>query len=522
MAAATVFEGMNAPSCGLDVHKDVIEACVLDEQGTKHRKSFSTMRKSLYALRDWIISLKCFHVLMESTSVYWISVYEVLEEVTGMDVGVGNPHKMKQVPGRPKTDKGDADWIARLCMIGLILKSFVVGRKFRELREYTRYHKKLVQERARQVNRIEKLLQMNGFKLSSVLSDITGASGMKLLKKLRDNGIVTLIDVQLSLHKRVRKPAEEIESAINGKMKVTSRLLLGKMLSRLEACDKEIAEIYGMMQEMSQGYRSEIDMIDGIPGMGELSAIYVMAEISDDMSSFRTSGHLTAWAGLAPKDNESAGRLRYSKTQKANIYIKSVMLECAWAVIKTRNTRLSNWYWCNVGRIGKKKAITAVARKLLVYIYAMLKNGEMYDDSLDVADTEKRKAWKLESARKIVAHRANDSDVQTHCENIAQAEEMRPQASTYACEATSGVSSNGPPKKRGRPRKTTVDNVQGIPSTVNAKTALPKKRGRPRKAVGDVVQGQTEPGAVKLDAPKKRGRPRKTTVEVKQIESLMA
>jgi transposase len=127
-------------------------------------------------------------------------MYEILEAVTGMDVGVGNARKMKQTPGRPKTDKADSDWIARLCMVGFIIKSFIVGRVFRELREFTRYHKKLVQDRARHVNRIEKLLQMNGFKLSSVLSDITGASGIKILKILRDKGCVTLTDVIVTAH----------------------------------------------------------------------------------------------------------------------------------------------------------------------------------------------------------------------------------------------------------------------------------------------------------------------------------
>ena len=270
MAKATVFEAMNNPSCGLDVHKDKIEACVINEAGEKQRKTFGTMRQSLYALKDWILSHNCFHVLMESTSVFWIPIYEILEEAKGMDVGLGNSGKMKQVPGRPKTDKEDADWIARLCMVGFIIKSFVAGREYRELREYTRYHKKLVQERARQINRIEKLLQMNGFKLSSVLSDITGASGMKLLKKLSSKGSVALSEVQEALHWGVKKSAQEIEAAINGQIKRTSRLLLGKMLSKLERCDTETDEIYKMMVEMSQPSRSQIDLIEKIREGGEV------------------------------------------------------------------------------------------------------------------------------------------------------------------------------------------------------------------------------------------------------------
>jgi len=458
MAKTTALEAIKVPSCGLDVHKDIIEACVIDEEGEKHHMATDTMRKSLYALRDWILSFGCLHVLMESTSVYWIPIYEILEDVAGMDVGVGNAHKMRQVPGRPKNDKDDADWIARLCMLGLILKSFLVGRKFRELREYTRYHRKLVQERARQINRIEKLLQINGFKLSSVLSEITGASGMRLLRKLHEKGSVTLLDVQAALHKRVKKTPEEIERAINGQMKLTSRLLLGKMLSKLESCDKETAEIYQMIVDNTGEYRPQIKQLDGIPGLGELSVTYVIAEISTDVSSFKTAGHITAWAGLAPKDNRSAGKLRSSKTQKANIYVKSILIECAWAAVKARNTRLSNWYWSNVSRLGRKKAITAVARKLLVYIYAMLKSGELYDDSLDVADTEKRKAEKLDSARKIVEHRSKITNTQKHCEKTKQ------DAATLATMSTSQPSPNTvhssgsdeqliPPKKRGRPHK---------------------------------------------------------------------
>ena len=414
------FDAINVPSCGLDVHKEKIDACVIGRDGQAHHKVFDTMRASLHALRDWVLSLNCLHVLMESTGVYWIPIFELLEEVAGMDVGVGNSRAMKNVPGRPKRDKDDAGWVAKLCMFGLVLKSFVVGRKFRELREYTRYHKKLVQERARQANRIEKLLQMNGFKLSSVLSDITGASGRRLLAKLLEKGSVTVSDVQESLDRRVKRPAEEIERAINATMKRTSRLLLGRMLKRLETCEREIAEIYAMMAEMSREHEPQVRIIESIPGLGRLSAIYIIAEISTELSAFETKNHIAAWAGLAPKDNESAGKLKPSRTKKANVYIKSILAECAWAATRARGTRLSNWYWRNEKRLGAKKAVTAVARKLLVYIYTMLKNGELYDGSLDVADTERHKAQKLESARKIVERQPYNPNIKKHRNDTAQ------------------------------------------------------------------------------------------------------
>ena len=459
------FDVINVPSCGLDVHKEKIDACVIGSDGQAHHKVFDTMRASLSDLRSWILSFNCLHVLMESTGVYWIPIYELLEEVPGMDVGVGNSQAMKNVPGRPKRDKDDAGWVAKLCMFGLILKSFIVGRKFRELREYTRYHKKLVQERSRQVNRIEKLLQMNGFKLSSVLSDITGVSGRRLLEKLVGTGSVTVADVRQALDRRVKMPAEEVERAINGTMKPTSRLLMGRMLKRLDTCDREISEIYDMMVEMSKEYTPQIRIIDSIPGLGELSAIYIIAEISTELSSFETKKHITAWAGLAPKDNESAGKLKSGKTKKANIYIKSILLECAWAATRVRGTRISNWFWRNEKRLGKKKAVTAVARKLLVYIYAMLKSGELYDGSPDVADTEKCKAEKLESARKIVERQANDLNLKRHRVNTAQDSfALEPLMSQQATDGLAPVTMelcpeiiNEPPKrKRGRPRKIDV------------------------------------------------------------------
>jgi len=488
------FDVINIPACGMDIHKDTIEACVIDEEGKRHVGTFDTMRKSLFALRDWIVSLKCFHVLMESTSVFWIPIFEILEEVVGMDVGVGNPRDMRKAPGRPKGDKYDARWIAKLCAVGLILKSFVVGRKFRELREYTRYHKKLVQERARQVNRVEKLLQLNGFKLSSVLSDITGVSATRLLEKLRDKGYVTLEDVQAALDPRAKHTPEEIEQAINGKMKLTSRILLGKMLKRLDAVDKDIAEIYGMMVEVSEEHEPAIRIIDSIPGLAELSAMYVIAEISTDMSSFPTANHITAWAGLAPKDNESGGKKKSSKTKKANIYIKSILVECAWSAVRVKNTRISNWYWTNVNRLGKKKAITAVARKLLVYIYTMLKSGEMYDNSLDVADMEKRKAQKLESARKIVDNQINIPNELKSLESIDSSDSAA--AVSHECQETCvEEAAIKPPKKRGRPKKAESENIAAAPQAdtemqvEEREIKAPKRRGRPKKSDSKLPDG---------------------------------
>jgi len=299
---------MATVTCGLDVHKDKIDACILINEGTVEGKAmlktFSTMRGALIELRDWILSFNCFNVLMESTGVYWMPIYFLLEAISNMNVGLGNSYHMKNTPGRPKTDKEDSKWTARLCMLGFILKSFIVGEPFRNLREYTRYYKKLVQESSRHKNRIEKLLQINGFKLSSVLSDIFGTSGLRILTMLCNRGSLTVDDISPALDSRVKNSAEEVAYAINGDMKPTSRVLLKLQLAKLEAHDKEMEKIYRYMLDLSKDYSREIEIISSIPGIGKLSAMYIIAEIGTDFSSFENSNYLTAWAGLAPKDNE--------------------------------------------------------------------------------------------------------------------------------------------------------------------------------------------------------------------------
>ena len=459
-------------ACGLDVHKDKIDACVRIGDGSAEGrviiKTFNTMRKSLFELRDWLVSLNCFKVLMESTGVYWMPAYNILEEVGGMNIGVGNSRDLKNAPGRPKTDKEDTKWLSRLCMFGLVLKSFVVEKPFRALREYTRYHKKLVQERARQINRIEKLLQMNGFKLSSVLSNITGVSGMKILRKLADDGWLSISDIQAGLDRGCKSTPEEVESAINGEMKPTSRLLLKFQLKKIETCDREVGEVYDKMLQLSEEYSNSIRIIESIPGMSTLSSIYIIAEIGTDLYSFKTANHLAAWAGLAPKENESAGKTRPSKTKKASQYVKSLLIQCAWASTKARNTRLSLWYWRNVKRLGDKKAITAVARKLLCYIYAMLKSGELYDRSLDVAYANNVKAEKLDAAHKIIGSRKKNAPV---IDNVIKNNNVRHEPCLAVVKNEPVINST---EKSERKHK------HGIESPCT--TTVTKKRGRPKKA----------------------------------------
>jgi transposase len=401
-------------SCGLDVHKETIEACVLISSNREEpeiiRESFTTMRGDLLRLREWLIGLGCVNVAMESTGVYWRPVYEILEEVPGMNLCLANARHMKNLPGR-KTDVNDAEWISQLYMCGLLDKSFVPEKGIRDMREYTRFYTKIVQVRVSQLNRIEKFLQTHGFKLSSVLSSIDGVSSTRILEKLCEEGEVSASDVKGCLAGGVRKTADEIAYAINGKLSGVSRTLLRQLMDTLYSHNRTLADIYGGMRAASAPYEYAIMQLSTIPGISTLSASYIIAEIGVDMSAFANSGKIVSWAGLSPRNDESAGVIKSRKTTKGNNYVKTVLCQCAWAAVKTRDTRLSNWYWRNVKRLGEKKAIIAVARKLLCYIYCMLSTGELYNRELDKADTERYYTYKLDSAKQLISALEDNSVV---------------------------------------------------------------------------------------------------------------
>ena len=385
-------------ACGLDIHKDIITACILRANDTDTpdmiRETFTAMRGDLFRLRNWLTVNKCLNVAMESTGVYWKPVYEVLEEIEGINLCLVNSYHMRNVPGK-KDDLKDAKWIAQLHMWGLLEKSFVPDPGIRDLREYARHHVKLVQEGARIVNRIEKLLQSHGFKLSSVLSSIVGVSSTRILEHLCEYVEIDVEHVQMYRERGIKKSSEEIAYAINGKFSHNSQVLLGILLAEYKENQSQVGNSLWVMQRVAEPYMKQIELLSTIPGIDRLSATYIIAEIGVDMTRFHgDAAHLTKWAGLTPRNDESAGKVKSRKILKGNSYTKSILCQCAWATTRTRNTRPSNWYWRNVKRLGQKKAIIAVARKLLVYAFHIISSGEPYDTRLDVIDTEKLNAAK--------------------------------------------------------------------------------------------------------------------------------
>jgi len=399
-------------ACGLDVHKDIIEACITvsreNEEPEVIRREFTTLRGDLINLREWLLNHGCKNVAMESTGVYWRAVYDILEEVDGVNLCLVNAQHMKNLPGR-KSDIKDAQWISELFMCGLLENSFVPEKGIRHLRECTRYYRKVTQERGRALNRIGKLLQTHGFKLSSVLSSIDGVSAKRILEKLCDCGEVSVADVRCALARGVKRTAEEIAFAVNGKLPEIARALLRHMLDALKTIDNQLTLLGEIMKQASAAYSSHIQLLSTIPGIDILAATYIIAEIGVDMSRFAVSdirkkpaSRITSWAGLTPKNDTSAGKVKSRKIKKGNNYVKTILVQCAWATTKCRNKRLANWYWSRVGKLGEKTAIIAVARKLLVYIFQMLSTGELYNNDLDCEAAERIKTKKLESAKRLL------------------------------------------------------------------------------------------------------------------------
>ncbi len=373
--------------CGVDVHKDMIEVCILKGTGNKPdavRAQFKTTQSELRNFVAWLSDNQCWYIAMESTGVYWRPVYEIIEEHLQHyeQLMVVNAHHMRNLPGR-KNDIKDAEWIATLLRHGLLESSFVPERVIRNLREYSRLHKSFVQEKSRYLNRLEKFLQTHGFKLSSVLSNIMGLSGRNLLNTLVLKGCITPDDVIKAVGKRIKRPLAEIESAVCGTLIKSECRLLEYHLKKLDDAQADIDSILSDMQELIRPYQKALDQLDSIPGIDITAALAILAEISTTpQTSFKTAAHICSWAGLSPRNDESAGKVKSKKVLHGNPYIKSILCQCAWAAVRTRNSKFALWFWSHQGRLGRKKAIIAVARKILTVAYTMLKNDEFYDSKI--------------------------------------------------------------------------------------------------------------------------------------------
>jgi len=362
--------------CGaLDVHKKLVVACVATPEG-KETKTFGTMTNDLLELADYLVSKGCTHVAMESTGVYWKPIYNILEG-TGIEVLVVNARDIKAVPGR-KTDVKDAEWICDLLRHGLLRGSFIPDRPQRELRELVRYRKELVRERAREVNRLQKVLEGANIKLGDVATDVMGKSGQAMIEAL----VVGETDPELlaSLAKGRLKKSEQLASALRGLIGPHQRMILGAQLEHIRFLDKQIERLNREVEERMRPFDQAVEAIDEIPGIGRRIAEEVLAETGTNMDQFPSAGHLASWAGLCPGNNESAGKRKSGRTRHGNPHLRQALVEAAQAAAHTKDTYLSAQYHRIAARRGAKRAAVAVAHSMIVIIYHMLREGTAYQD----------------------------------------------------------------------------------------------------------------------------------------------
>ncbi len=336
------------------------------------------MTKDLFRLLKWLEEKEVTHIAMESTGVYWKPVYNILEDF--FDITLANAQRIKNVPGR-KTDVSDAEWIAKLLRHGLIEKSFVPPEDIRNLRDLTRLRKKWIGHMTSEKNRIQKVLETSNIKLSTVISDVFGVSGRKLLEQLMSNGYLDQKDVEQRIHGRMAHKKQSITDSLFGTINDHQLFLIKQSWMHIVYLEELISDIEKRIDEILKDYKEEVDIIVTMTGIKKDTAATIIAEIGVNMEQFPTSKHIASWAGLSPGNNESAGKRKSTRTVKGNPHIKSALCEAAWAASRSKNTRLSAKYWSLAARRGKKKALVAIGHRMLTIIYHMLKNKEPYHES---------------------------------------------------------------------------------------------------------------------------------------------
>jgi transposase len=369
---------LHACCAGLDVHKKTVVACVRrvgpDGAVSREVRTFGTTTAELLALSDWLKVHDVGHVAMESTGVYWKPIYNLLEG--DFEVMLVNAHRIKQVPGR-KTDVKDAEWIAQLLQYGLLSPSFIPPPEIRKLRDLTRQRTQIVRDHADVANRIQKVLEDANIKLSSVASDVLGVSGRAMIRAIID-GQDDPDELAGMAKRRLRGKIPELKQALHGRVTEHHRFLLRALLDQIELLEGLIARYDARIDEAMAPFVEAEERLRGIPGVGEKAAEVIMAEVGPDMTPFPTAGHLSSWAGLCPGNDQTAGKQRSGKTTKGSQWLRTTMVQVAWAASRTKATIFSACYHRWVKRMGKKKALVAVAHKILVVVYHLLKNGTDY------------------------------------------------------------------------------------------------------------------------------------------------
>jgi transposase len=364
---------------GLDVHKDTVVACVRVQQGrevSEELAEWGTTTRELLGLRDWLEAHAVQVIGMESTGVYWKPVFYALEDTA--ECWLLNARHLRNVPGR-KTDMADAAWIAKLVQHGLVRPSFVPPKEIRELRNLTRYRKAQIQERTREAQRLDKVLQDAGIKLSSVASDTLGASGRAMLAALVEGSRDP--DALAELAKgALRKKIPMLRDALEGRFNTNHALVVSEILAKLDYLDEAISRLSDAIDELCRPFEHEIDLLDTIPGIDRRCAQAVIAEFGVDMSRFGSAERLASWAGLCPGQHESAGRRKTGKTRKGSKWLQMHLNEAAKSIVRSKGTYLSAQYSRIKARRGHAKATVAVEHSIVVAAFHILDRDEPYRD----------------------------------------------------------------------------------------------------------------------------------------------
>lgn len=386
--------------CGLDVHKKNVVACVITPEG-KEIRTFSTMTEDILSMVDWIKDKGCTHVAMESTGSYWKPIYNILE-IEGLNPMVVNAKHIKNVPGR-KTDVKDAEWIAGLLQHGLLQGSYIPSREQRELRELIRYCQSLIDERSRETNRMQKVLERANIKLASVATDILGKSSRAMIEAIINGEEDPVILSELA-QRRLRNKKEELKRALNGLIGQHQRLMLKTQLEHIDFLDKQIALLDEEIKRRMLPFEEDLERLDSIPGVGRRTAEHIIAEIGTDTDQFSSAAHLCSWAGVAPGNDESAGKRKSGRTRKGNEKLRSVLIEAARAAARTKDTYLSAQYHRIAARRGANRAAVAVAHSILTIVYYLLKRKETYKDlGVNYYEERKEEAIVKQSIKKLEA-----------------------------------------------------------------------------------------------------------------------
>lgn len=381
--------------CGIDVHKKSVTACLLwgpaDQEPQEEIRRFGTMTRDLEKLAEWLEQAGCEVATMESTGSYWKPVWNVLEG-RKFKLILANAKHVRAIPGE-KTDRKDGRRVASLTRHGQVRPSYVPSKDILELRDLTRYRSKLLAAGASERNRIQKVLETANIKLGSVLSDVFGVSGQRMLKALVKDDLVDISKVAQLAHWSLKPKMEAIQQALEGKLTAHHRFLIQLSLDHMGAIEQQLLRLDTEIRRRLEPFQQESALLQTIPGIKETGAARILAEIGPDMSVFPDSDHLSSWGGVCPGNNESAGKKFQSKVRKGNQHLVATLTECSWAATHKKDSHFRNKYYRLKSRCGPQRALMAINHTLLKSIYVVLSQHQAYQEPKlsSLTETQKRR-----------------------------------------------------------------------------------------------------------------------------------